>query len=65
MHPDHGVAQDGQEVNLCIVKDPIYEVGGVIHQHTPICGRKYVVGEYPMKPRQWADTACVVVGRTS
>lgn len=39
MSLDHGVAQNGI----------IHEVGSVIHQHTSICGRKYVVGEYLVK----------------
>lgn len=49
MCPNHSVAQDGWEVDLYIVEDPINEIGGVIHQHTLICGRKYVVSEYSVK----------------
>lgn len=43
MCPDHSVAQDGWKVDWGIIEDPVDEIGGVICQHTPICGKKYVV----------------------
>lgn len=49
IYPDHSVAHDGWEFDWRIVEDPFNEVGDVVHQHTPICGRKYVVSKYPMK----------------
>lgn len=39
------MAKDGWNVHLLIIEDVIDEVGNVIHQHTPINGREYVVRE--------------------
>lgn len=49
MCPDHGLTQNGWEIDLRIVEDPVYEVSSVVHQHTPISGREYAIGEYLVK----------------